>query len=188
MSEERGPQQKSWWQTIPGLLTAAAGVITAITGLIVALHQAGMWEKKNETTPHTVASPPAPPKETGKDQPPPLPVREEKEPNDHITAPNLITVGTTIRGRLATDQDRDFFTFKTSSQSTGKIRIILRKFFHATVDVYDAVERKVAYYYELGDTPVSFSFESHPNSDYYILVKSFTIGSRGDYELVVREE
>src|SRR5918992_2238100 len=176
MSEERGPQ-KSWWQTIPGLLTAAAGVITAITGLIVALHQAGMWEKKNETTPHTVASPP-PPKEIGKDHPPPLPVHEEKEPDDHITAANLITVGTTIRGRLATDQDRDFFTFKTPSQSTGKIRIILRKFFHATVDVYDAVEHKVAGDTALNDTPVSFSFESHPNSDYYILVKSFIVGIR----------
>jgi hypothetical protein len=137
----------------------------------------------------TVSLPPTI-KEARKDQPPPLAVREEreeKEPNDHITAANLITVGATIRGRLATNQDRDFFTFKTSSQSTGKIRVILRKLFNATVDIYDAVEREVAEKTEVGDTPISLSFESQPNSDYYTLVKGF-FGEHGDYELVVREE
>ena len=28
-----------WWQTVPGVLTAAAAVITAVTGLILALYQ-----------------------------------------------------------------------------------------------------------------------------------------------------
>jgi hypothetical protein len=32
----------SWWQTLPGLLTAAAAVITALTGLIVGLYQSGL--------------------------------------------------------------------------------------------------------------------------------------------------
>lgn len=31
-----------WWQTVPGILTAAAAIITAVTGLILALHQAGL--------------------------------------------------------------------------------------------------------------------------------------------------
>jgi len=31
--------ERSWWQTLPGILTAIAGIITAITGLIVALQQ-----------------------------------------------------------------------------------------------------------------------------------------------------
>jgi hypothetical protein len=34
-----GPSERSWWQTLPGMLTAAAALISAITGLIVALHQ-----------------------------------------------------------------------------------------------------------------------------------------------------
>jgi hypothetical protein len=38
-----GPSEKgdnrSWWQTLPGMLTAAAGLITAITGLVVAVQQ-----------------------------------------------------------------------------------------------------------------------------------------------------
>src|SRR5260370_41513903 len=29
----------SWWQTVPGILTATGGIITALTGLIVALYQ-----------------------------------------------------------------------------------------------------------------------------------------------------
>lgn len=36
------PAGRSWWQTMPGLLTAVAGLITAVTGLIVALHQLGV--------------------------------------------------------------------------------------------------------------------------------------------------
>ena len=41
MAEQpRGPQ--SWWLTLPGILTASAGVITAITGLLLGLNQAGL--------------------------------------------------------------------------------------------------------------------------------------------------
>jgi len=32
----------SWWQTVPGLLTAIAATITSMGGLILALHQAGI--------------------------------------------------------------------------------------------------------------------------------------------------
>jgi hypothetical protein len=38
-----------WWQTVPGILTAAAGIITAVAGLIVALHQAGFFERGNRS-------------------------------------------------------------------------------------------------------------------------------------------
>ncbi len=31
-----GDQARSWWRTLPGMFTAAAGLISAITGLIVA--------------------------------------------------------------------------------------------------------------------------------------------------------
>lgn len=41
MAEEQKPQK--WWQTVPGVLTATAATITAVTGLIVALHQAGFF-------------------------------------------------------------------------------------------------------------------------------------------------
>jgi hypothetical protein len=48
MDEEK-PQ--SWWKTLPGILTATAGFITAVSGLVLALHQAGIFEKKGLPTP-----------------------------------------------------------------------------------------------------------------------------------------
>jgi hypothetical protein len=36
------PKSQSWWTTLPGMLTGLAAAITAVTGLIVALHQAGI--------------------------------------------------------------------------------------------------------------------------------------------------
>jgi len=57
MTEERKPQ--SWWQTVPGALTAAAGTITAVTGLIVALNQSGLFGGKEEA--HKESAPKAKP-------------------------------------------------------------------------------------------------------------------------------
>jgi hypothetical protein len=34
-----GRSGRSWWTTLPGILTAAAGLITAVTGLVVAIQQ-----------------------------------------------------------------------------------------------------------------------------------------------------
>lgn len=41
MNEDQ--RSNRWWHTVPGILTAAAGTITAVAGLIVALHQAGLF-------------------------------------------------------------------------------------------------------------------------------------------------
>ena len=43
MAQDTQSESKSWWQTLPGLLTAIAGIITAVTGLLVAVHQAGWF-------------------------------------------------------------------------------------------------------------------------------------------------
>jgi hypothetical protein len=48
MSGDPQPESKGWWQTLPGLLTAGAAIITALTGLLVALHQTGLF---NHTAP-----------------------------------------------------------------------------------------------------------------------------------------
>ena len=42
------PKTHGWWQTLPGILTTAVGIITGITGLIVALQQVGVFQKKIE--------------------------------------------------------------------------------------------------------------------------------------------
>ena len=46
---------RSWWQTLPGILTAIAGLITAVAGLLVALHQIGLLGNKEKSA----QSPPA---------------------------------------------------------------------------------------------------------------------------------
>jgi hypothetical protein len=38
---EKPPAAPRWWQTVPGILTGLAAIITAVTGLIVALNRTG---------------------------------------------------------------------------------------------------------------------------------------------------
>lgn len=40
-------KQNVWWSTLPGLITATAAIVTAITGLLVGLHQIGVFDKDN---------------------------------------------------------------------------------------------------------------------------------------------
>lgn len=51
MAEEQKSQ--SWWQTLPGILTALGGSITAIAALIVALNQAGLFKREEQPVPVT---------------------------------------------------------------------------------------------------------------------------------------
>ncbi len=53
MAEE---PQRSWWTTMPGILTGIAGLITALTGLIVALNQLGVLGSDDAPAPPTVAA------------------------------------------------------------------------------------------------------------------------------------
>jgi len=45
MSRDTESESKGWWQTLPGLLTAAAAATTALTGLLVAAHQIGCFDR-----------------------------------------------------------------------------------------------------------------------------------------------
>ena len=50
MPEE--PKQQSWWQTLPGIITAIGAVLTAVTGLIVALRH----DDQSKATPAPVTT------------------------------------------------------------------------------------------------------------------------------------
>lgn len=53
------PKSQSWWQTLPGILTALAGIMTASTGLILALNQVGVFSRASTSaspTPTAVLS------------------------------------------------------------------------------------------------------------------------------------
>lgn len=43
------PKSQSWWQTLPGILTAVAAFITASTGLIVALNNMGVFSDDSKS-------------------------------------------------------------------------------------------------------------------------------------------
>jgi hypothetical protein len=62
MSENR-PAAPSWWQTIPGILTGVAALITAVTGLLVVFNRTG--NRSDDVRPSTVSesrsTPPASP-------------------------------------------------------------------------------------------------------------------------------
>lgn len=55
MSTEQVSESKGWWQTLPGLLTAAATVITAVAGLLVALHQVGFFARNPQPSVQTAS-------------------------------------------------------------------------------------------------------------------------------------
>lgn len=54
---DEAPKSSSWWQTLPGILTATAGIITAISGLLVVLYQSPLF--KSDTKPDSAHSPAA---------------------------------------------------------------------------------------------------------------------------------
>ena len=62
MSDNR-PAAPSWWQTIPGILTGVAALITAVTGLLVVFNRTG--NRSEDVRPSTVSesrgTPPASP-------------------------------------------------------------------------------------------------------------------------------
>ncbi|HYX71805.1 MAG TPA: TPM domain-containing protein, partial [Nitrososphaera sp.] len=58
MAEE--PKSQHWWQTMPGCLTAIAAIITAMTGLLVGLHQVGYFKSENKPAPETRLISPTP--------------------------------------------------------------------------------------------------------------------------------
>jgi hypothetical protein len=55
------PWPARWWQTIPGMLTAAGGAITAVAGLVAALHQIGLFGGIDNSGPAQVAATPSQP-------------------------------------------------------------------------------------------------------------------------------
>ena len=57
MNRDTESESKGWWQTLPGLLTAAAAAITALTGLLVAAHQIGCLNRSFPAASQTQSHP-----------------------------------------------------------------------------------------------------------------------------------
>jgi hypothetical protein len=57
---EKPAATSSWWQTLPGILTGLAAIITAVTGLIVAFNRTGNRSDEVKPAPLSVSSGAAP--------------------------------------------------------------------------------------------------------------------------------
>ncbi len=42
---EKDTATQGWWQSLPGVITAVGGLLTALTALVIALHQTGLSGK-----------------------------------------------------------------------------------------------------------------------------------------------
>ena len=68
MPESDRPQ--SWWQSLPGILTATATVLTALSGLLVILYQNGVLGSSSAASPAATAEVIAPAADSAPQQPP----------------------------------------------------------------------------------------------------------------------
>src|SRR5215469_2099476 len=57
MNRDTESESKGWWQTLSGLLTAAAAAITALTGLLIAAHQIGCLNRSVPVASQTQSHP-----------------------------------------------------------------------------------------------------------------------------------
>lgn len=64
MNEDK-PQGSSWWQSMPGILTGVATATTALAGLVVALHTAGLLGSSGPPQEASGANTTAPQPESG---------------------------------------------------------------------------------------------------------------------------
>lgn len=59
------PDSKNWWSSLPGVITAIAGTLTAMTGLIIALNQIGFFKSDNKANDNRLET--SPPKQPSTD-------------------------------------------------------------------------------------------------------------------------
>ncbi|MBI4487613.1 MAG: hypothetical protein HY694_00885, partial [Deltaproteobacteria bacterium] len=69
-------EQKSFFSTLPGILTALAGLVTAVAGLILALSQTGLIGSRGKEETKPVAVPPSQPEPAPPKQPLALPPKK----------------------------------------------------------------------------------------------------------------
>lgn len=77
--------KRSWWRTLPGMLTAVAGLITAVTGLLLALSEGGLLFHRKE---HGIGGTGPTPEQRA-----PLPMpRAPSPPEEHAAGPLEVRV------------------------------------------------------------------------------------------------
>lgn len=116
----------------------------------------------------------------------------EKEPNDLIGNANIITLGTTLKGKIKEGNEFDIFKFSAPDTDKG-VRVILRQTntsgFWPRLKIYDSTETHLKTYSDTSTNTVSFVLKTEPEEDYYIYVTCRDYCRENNtYELLVRAE
>ena len=125
----QGPSQQNWWQTLPGILTATAAVITALTGAIVGLYQVGVFTGGGRPAPqaHSTTAPqaqPTVPQGSNASAPSPMPVSNAAPAQYSVMFPagTEATAGAGVYSVLAARPDRyssDKLSLRLTVRVTG---------------------------------------------------------------------
>jgi hypothetical protein len=116
----------------------------------------------------------------------------EKEPNDLIGNANIITIDTTIKGRIKKGDDFDIFQF-TAPEAKESVRVIVRQTdpdgFYPTIRLYDDAEVLIQSVNGYPGKTISHQFTIEPQRSHYIVLTCRTSCSKNpSYELLVRAE
>jgi hypothetical protein len=87
-------KQQNWWQTLPGVMTALGAIITAFTGLLVALNQAGLIGVQSQTPSQSRGNKPAISAATEIPNPPPTFTRVAAAAPTRTPAPPVVDIAT----------------------------------------------------------------------------------------------
>ena len=121
MSDNKSANGPSWWQTLPGILTGLAAIITAATGLIVAFNRTG--SRSEPAAPSSSSSPPTVSREA------PAATAAEPHPAGAIPLPPLhevklaggAAVVTILSAQVAPiDAERRTLTFDVRYRNAGR--------------------------------------------------------------------
>lgn len=117
---------------------------------------------------------------------------EEKEPNDLIGNANIITLGTTVKGKVKEGNEFDIFRF-TAPDSEKGIRIIWRQTntsgFSPKLTLYDDAEVHLKTVEGYRHRTTSLAYKTEPQKTYYVyLTCRGNCTNNMDYELLVRAE
>jgi len=185
-------KKRSFWSTVPGILTGLAAVITAVGGLLLALSQAGLLGGTtggSGSGPGPVADGSS---SRGGGKQPEDDV-EEREPNDDFAAAGAIPVDGSVRAFLSDGGDVDVFSFSTgeTSRNVLLIRLTNEGTFAPDVFVYDGLKNQLENKYSITQgADVEIELSARPSSTYYVKVNDLDgfADRRGDYQLAVRLE
>src|SRR5215831_6896526 len=116
MAENNSP---SWWQTMPGILTGLAAIITAVTGLMLAFNRTG--GRSEPITPSSTSSPPTVSREARPTPTPSSPASSGEVPLPEIHQVKLPgAVITVLSAKMEPiDAERRSLTFRVRYLNTG---------------------------------------------------------------------